>query len=196
MRKLTVFASILILVAACSANPVPEDHFYRLPAATAAEGAAGLVSGTIFVEQMIADGVHRERAIVRANRNAPTQLLQYHYEYWMDSPTRMIRDHLADYLRAGGAAPLVSISPDVQAEISVFGRIRQFEILEGDGNDEVVVGMEFRVDRAGRETPVLIRTYEERGETGDDTVRAAVAAFGEALSRIYARLAQDIRSGN
>jgi len=193
MKKLTVFAT-LALIAACAADPVPEDQFYRLPAPAAAERASGLASGTVFVEQFIADGVHRERAVVRAQRESPTQLLQYHYQYWMDSPTRMVRDHLADWLRAGNAAPLVSTAPDIQAEISIFGRIRQFEIVEGGGNGEVVVVLEFRVDRAGRDTPVLIRSYEERVTAADDTVSGAVEAFGEALSRIYGRLVDDIRA--
>ena len=195
MKKLTVVATILALAAACSGKPVPEDQFYRLPEPAATNGAAGLATGPVFVEQVIADGVHRERAIVHAKRELPTQLLQYHYQYWMDSPTRMVRDHLADYLRAGNAAPLVSTSPDVQAEISIFGRIREFEILEDGGDSEVVVGLEFRVDRAGRDTPVLIKTYEERGKVAGDSVSAGVAAFGETLTRIYARLVEDIRAG-
>jgi ABC-type uncharacterized transport system auxiliary subunit len=195
MKKLTVFATILVLTAACSGNPVPEDHFYRLPGPAAATGAAGLVAGTVFVEQLLADGLYRERAIVRADRGSPTQLSQYHYEYWMDSPTRMVRDHLADYLRGGGAASVVSTSPDVPAEVSIFGRIQQLEIVEGSGNDEVAVAIEFRVDREGRDTPVLIRAYEERAQAGDDSVNGAVAAFGDALSRIYARLVEDIRAG-
>jgi ABC-type uncharacterized transport system auxiliary subunit len=195
MKKLTALATILALTAACSGNPVPEDHFYRLPAPAAAEGVTGLSSGTVFVEQFIADGVHRERAIVYAKRAASTELLQYHYHYWMDSPTRLVRDHLADYLRAGGAAGLVSTSPDVLAELSIFGRIRQFEIIEGAGAGEAIVSLEFRVDREGKDAPILIKSYEERTAADDDSVNGAVAAFGTALGRIYARLAEDIRAG-
>jgi len=195
MKKLTVFATIAVLTAACSGQPpVPEDHFYRLPAPATAESVSGLSAGAIFVEQFIADGVHRERAIVYAKHAASTELLQYHYQYWIDSPTRLVRDHLADYLRGGGAAELVSTSPDIPAELSIFGRIRQFEIVEGQGGGEVVVGLEFRVDRAGRTAPLLVKNYEERFVSGDDSMNGAVTAFGTALARIYAHLAADIRA--
>ena len=195
MKRLTLVATILALTAACSGNPpVPEDRFYRLPVPTAAEGVSGLATGPIFVEQFIADGVHRERAIVYARNRASTELLQYHYQYWIDSPTRLVRDHLADYLRAGNAAGLVSSAPDVQAELSIFGRIRHFEFVEGSGGGEAVVGLEFRVDRLGHDTPLLIRVYEERSDSADDSMNGAVAAFGAALTRIYGRLVTDIRA--
>jgi ABC-type uncharacterized transport system auxiliary subunit len=194
MKKLTVFATILVLAAACSGNPVPEDQFYRLPPASA-EGLSGLASGPIFVEQLIADGVHRERAVVYAKQAASTNLLQYHYRYWTDSPTRLIRDHLADYLRAGGAAELVSTSADVRAQLSIFGRIRQFEVVEGPGTGEAVVGLEFRVDHSDRDRPLLIKVYQERAAAADDSMNGAVTAFGTALTRIYGRLTADIRAG-
>jgi ABC-type uncharacterized transport system auxiliary subunit len=194
MKKLTAFATVLFLAAACAGKPVPTDLFFRLPAPAAAESVAGLSSGPVFVEQFIADGVHRERPIVYAARPQATELQQYHYYFWTDSPTRLVRDHLIDFLRAGNAASLVSSSPDVAAELGIFGRIRQFEFNEEPGNGEVAVALEFRVERAGRNTPLLIKAYEERAEPRNDTMNGVVDAFGAALSRIYERLAADIRS--
>jgi ABC-type uncharacterized transport system auxiliary subunit len=148
----------------------------------------------VFVEQFIADGLHRDRAIAYAERPQAAELQQYHYYFWTDSPSRLVRDHLIDYLRAGNAASLVSSAPDVMAEISIFGRIRQFEFIEGPGNGEAAVALEFRVDRLGRNEPLLIRSYEERAAPGSDTMNGAVEAFGAALTRIYERLATDIRA--
>src|SRR5690606_33907174 len=139
-------------------------------------------------------GVLMERALVYTAGGDATEVRQHHYHHWVDPPPRLVRDHLIDYLRADGAAPLVSRAPDVDAELSLFGRIRRMEIVSGRGSDEVRVELEFRVEQRDRETPLLLTQYEERVPLGSDSITAAVDAFGTALSAIYTRLCEDIRS--
>jgi ABC-type uncharacterized transport system auxiliary subunit len=195
MKRLLILLAAWAVLGGCGGSPpVPTDHYYRLPAPQVSGAATDLAPGPIYVERFLADGVLTERAIAYTQDADATEVRQHHYHHWVDSPTRLVRDHLIDWLRADRAAPLVSAAPDVDAELSLFGKIRRFEIVHGRGSGEVVVELEFRVEKRDRDTPLLIERYTERVPLRSDSIGTAVDGFGAALSAIYARLSGDIRS--
>ncbi|MGH8248561.1 MAG: ABC-type transport auxiliary lipoprotein family protein [Gammaproteobacteria bacterium] len=187
---------VLMSVAACSGQPpVPEDHFYRLTQPSTAASAAVLTGGAIFVERFIADGVHRDRALTYMV-GSDSELKQHHYHHWIDSPARLLRDHLIDYLRASAAAAVVTDSPTEAAGLSIYGKIRQFDIVSRDGMQQVAVALEFRVETPTDDRPPFVRAYERRREAGERTLNGAVEAFSGALDDIFSQLVEDLRGSS
>lgn len=198
MNRVASILLLLILAAGCSGQPpVPEDHFYRLTLPAQAASPAVLTGGAIFVERFIVDGVHRDRALTYMD-GAPNELKQHHYHHWIDSPARLLRDYLIDYLRASTAAAVVTDSPTEAAGLSIYGKIRQFDIVSGEGPQQVAVALEFRVENASGDKPPFVRAYERRREASDRTLNGSVEAFGAALDDIFSRLVEDLGawSGN
>lgn len=194
MRKLTLLFGFCLLAACSGQPPVPKDHYYRLPQPEISSELNPLTDGTIFVEQFIADGIHRERALAYAEDSAPTEVFQHHYHHWIESPSLLLRDQLIDYLRARQAGRVITDSPGVPAELSIYGKIRRFDQIVKSGAIVVVVSLEFRVEKAGSGEPLLVRDYERRLDPGGSSMNAAVSGFGAALSEIFSRLLGDLHA--
>ena len=195
MKPTTLALTVLVLViSACSsAPPVPEDRYYRLPDEGATSQTRLLRQGAIFVERFTADGIYQDRAIAYSDRSTPTVVLQHHYSFWLDSPSKMLQLRLEDYLRHADAAPLVTDVPWASAGLSVYGRILRLDRVLGPGSTEVRVALEFNVRQAGKDVPLLVKEYKAGATAADQSVQSSVAAFGTALSEIFSRLIRDIR---
>lgn len=192
MNRLAGVLFTLALAAGCSGQPpVPEDHYYYLMRPATVESPAPLSDGVVFVESFIADGVHRERALTYMDGPA-TELKQYHYHHWVDSPARLLRDHLIDFLRAGNSAALVTDAPTERVELAIYGKIRRFDIIAGRGTAQVAVALEFRVVKAGSDGPPFVRLYERRQEANDRTINGSVEALSAALTDMYSELVKDL----
>jgi ABC-type uncharacterized transport system auxiliary subunit len=190
-RTIMLSLAVLALGACGGQPPVPEDFYYRLVKPAAPAQAQALSDGTIFVEQFIADGVHRERALTYVTGDPAVEIRQHHYHHWMDSPSRMLRDQLIDTLRAGQAAPLVTDAPEVVSDLNIHGKIRRFDQRPASGG-EVTVALDFRVERSDRPEPLLVRSYEARAPVAGRDMAAAAGAYSVALAEIYAALIADI----
>lgn len=194
--KLTtlVMLVLVLLIGACSsAPPVPEDRYYRLPDPSPAEQTPLLKDGSIFVERFLADGVYQDRAIAYSNQSTPNVVLQHHYSFWLDSPSKMLQAQLESYLRREHAAELVTDVPWAHAGLSIYGRILRLDRVLGPGSAEVRVALEFNVRQEGRDEPLLAKEYKASAKAADQSVRSSIAAFETALSDIFSRLVKDIR---
>jgi len=192
-RPTLVLFWILALHGCAATNPAPEDRYYRLPPPHPSVRAGPLVSGAVSVQRFQSSGLHGQRPIVYSDDSSEIELLQYHYHYWIDSPTRLVADFLADYLRAAGAAEPVLVDDGDAGELNISGRITGFERITGS-NGGVVVSLQFRVDRRGATAPLLLRDYREEAGVAGDTMERAAAAFGTALDAICARLVRDLET--
>jgi ABC-type uncharacterized transport system auxiliary subunit len=195
-RPLLVLLLPLLLAACAGGGPVPEDHYYRLLAPPAPPAlAAPAIVGTLTVAPVETFGIYRERAILFTRSDDPADLRQHYYHYWIDTPTRLIRDQLVDYLRKSGIARTVS-----GAELGLRGDIRlrlmlkNFErILHPDGKVSVKVRLDAVItDAANR--PLKIASHHRDEPAGDDTMPASVAAFDRALGDIYAEILKDLHA--
>ena len=185
---------ILLLIAGCAgSSPIPRDHFYRLPDPTLQSEPVQIVLGDIFVEQFITDGLHRERAILYTNDPLSIELGQYHYHHWIDSPTRLIRDQLIQFLRVSNVASRVYDTPDVSAGLHIYGKIRRFERQHNEASDSIIVSLDLRVMQSGLESPLLLKLYTEQIDFEGQSMNKAVVAFAEALSIIFSHLIEDIK---
>jgi ABC-type uncharacterized transport system auxiliary subunit len=143
---------------------------------------------------METDGLHRERAILYSDDEDTIELKQYHYHHWIDSPTRMIRDHLVTYLRNVNAAPLVVTTVGEYVELNISGRIEQFERMDFSDQPAVAVELILRLDRQNESRPLLLKEYQVTRKMDDESMQSAVKAFDGALSKIFSEFYSDMSS--
>lgn len=191
-RKFCILLLVLLLCSCAMNAPVPEDHYYKLPWQYTTLPEIRLTDGAIFVEQFIADGLYRERALLHTNDSLGIELMQYHYHHWIDSPSRILRDQLIDYLTETRAAARVAGIPDASAVLGIHGTVKGFERREYGHTDQVYVELEFRVDKSGMDAPVLLSDYQAQIEVTGTEMNDVVIAFEAALSQIFTRLLSDL----
>jgi uncharacterized lipoprotein YmbA len=184
---------MLLVLCSCAMNaPLPADHYYKLPWQHATLPEIRLTESGIFVEQFIADGLYRERALLYTIDRLGIDLMQYHYHHWVDSPARMLRDQLIRYLTETRAGARVTGVPDAAALLGIHGTVKGFERREYGHTDQVHVELEFRVDRSGMDMPVLLADYQAQVEVTGTEMNDVVIAFEAALSQIFAHLLSDL----
>ena len=189
--SLALLASLAL--AGCSQAPVPEDQFYRfsVPPPATRFAVPPLESGLV-IERFAAQGLLSERAVIFATQDNPDTLRRYHYHFWVDSPTRMLQELLAAFLRSQNTAPWVA-TPAMRLKPGYIltGKIQRLEHLRGRTH-QAVVQLEFGLYRTADGQLALLRSYTEKTHAGDGSVRGAVDGFNDALTRIFARLSSDI----
>ena len=159
MRARVAAGSLVGLLAVgalgCSTAPIPRDHFYRI-AAEAPEGSRAPpphLQGTLAVGRFRADGLTNERAILYRDRAHDLEVQQHRYHYWVESPTQLLQEELAGYLRARNVATTV-LTPEVRVrpDYLVTGRLNRFERVVGGNPSRVLVEMRLNlVDQKGLE---------------------------------------------
>jgi len=189
-----LFGLCLLLTACATPEPVPQDQFYRLVGpASPARLATPTIEGTLKVEPIKTFGIYRERAILYSQSDQPESLRQHHYHHWIDTPTRLIRDQLVDYLREYGVAGTVAGSQiGLSGDLRLHLELKNFErVIHPDGGVSVKVRLDAVItDKSNR--PLKIASYLSETPAGNNTVAASVAAINQALSEIYRQLADDL----
>ena len=187
--------AVAAIVAACaSAPPVPEDQFYRLRAVRAATAPAAklLFPGTIEIDRFVADGVTAGRPIVYSEAGKPYQVKEYHYHFWTQPPTVMLRDELVSYLRAARIAKAV-VTPEmrVAADYVLTGKIIRLERIVGTP-PKAVLEIELGVRKATGGGLVFLDTYRLEAAADGPGVDDAVQALNAALSAVYDKFVADL----
>lgn len=192
-RMLAALAGAGLLAACGSAAPVPEDQFYRLRAAPPeAPVVKPLFPGTLEIDRFVADGLTAGRPIVYSEAGKPYQVKEYHYHFWTQPPTVMLRDELVTYLRAAKIADSV-VTPElrVPADYVLTGKINRLEKVVGTP-PKAVLELELGLRKATGGKLVFLDSYRIETEAGDDGVAAAVRSLNGALSAIYAEFIADL----
>jgi len=194
--RLLAAVLLTVSIAGCAAQPpVPEDKYYRLQAVMAqAPLATPKLPGVLEIERFSADGVVAGRPIVYSEQADRNQLLAYHYHFWTQPPTIMLRDELAAYLRKANYAKSV-VTPEmrINPDYVLTGRIVRLERVLGEPN-ETVVELEIALRHAGDGKLLFLKTYRKETRQAGRTVPDAVRAFNEALNIIYSDLLADLTS--
>lgn len=194
-RQFTLFCASLVLAGCASTQSVPEDHFYRLtPLSVAEPFTVPPFAGVIKVERVKAFGIFQERAVLFSREATPETLERYHYHFWIDAPTALLRKHLVAYLRKRGIAQLV-VGSEIQqpGDIQLQLELNNFErILNDTGKIQVKVGLAVVVNNGRGEKPLLIKSYSAMKKLDDKTMPASIKAFNQGLQDIYQQLSEDL----
>jgi cholesterol transport system auxiliary component len=184
---------MVAIVGACAQPPLPEDHFYRLQVATSpAPFASPPLAGVLEVERFVADGLTAGRPIVWSKSGQPHALSEYHYHFWVEAPTVLLRDQLVVQLRAAKVAKAV-VTPEmrVNPDFVLSGKIQRLERVVGT-MPQAVVELELAVRRTAGNSLSFMQTYRAEEAVATDSVAAAVAAINKALGAIYAKFTADL----
>lgn len=187
---------LLVALTGCASGPgIPETTYFRLPPPAALAAGETRLDAPLVVEAFYADGVHADQSLLYALDPDGERLRAYHYQMWVDPPTRLLQRRLIRTLDEAGVAPLVTARlPPKSRQYRMQMRIEAFERLpRGEDRWAVRVALRARLDAADAERPLLERDYQQEIEVSGPRIRDAVQEMGHAVDRIYAELIGDLR---
>ena len=197
MRKLAPTLLLLLFgLAACATPPLPEDHYYRLEVtAPSVTPATPTLAAGINVQRISMTGIYGERPLLYSSAKTPTELRQYHYHYWADSPARLIQEQLADYLRATQLAREVTASSNGAASAyQISGAVQRFEQRLDNNGARAYVVMDLSLQRTVDNQPLLSKRYHADLPSRDNTPLAAAQGLSQALAQCFAKFSADVRA--
>ena len=190
MRYQIFFLFLFVLTACVQQPPLPTDHYYRLP------GIEGISTDKAIIESVSvisfqADGLYRERAILYSENEI--EIKQYHYHHWVDSPSRLLQEHLADMLSSSGISKIVLTTFEGNSNLIIKGKIKAFEQKKSGNQSSALVSIEFRVDRSNDNQPILFKQYTQVISSEESSITSVIGAFGVAVNNIYTNFYNDLK---
>lgn len=187
---MTLLAGFVI---GCQSGPAPVDHYYRIETSAPAALPQPVLAGTVEVDRLRVEAVSQGRRMLYRDSGNPGEIAQHTYHHWVDPPNLMLQAELVEYLQAAGVSEkVVTPAVHVESEYRIIGRLVLLERALGSGNPRVVVELELALIRNAGNEVLLLETYREERESAGSRVVDSVAAFGDALSSIYAQFVADI----
>ena len=191
----TLILTVVATIGGCIGGPAPQDHFYRLELlAPATPLNPAPLNGTLQVMRPWADALTGERPLLYRQNSEASQLHRHAYHRWVDSPTLILQQEIARYLRASQIAEQV-VTPElrVKADYLLSCRILKFERVLGD-SPRVVMELELGLTHMKDRQALMLQTYREEQKANGDGVAASVGAYNLALSNILNRFLADTSS--
>ncbi len=184
----------LIAILACAGRPTPREYFYRLelPAPEIVFEHAPL-PGRVLIQRFDGGALYSQRALLYSFRRSPARIQQYHYHHWLEAPTELLAEALAQYLRrASAASTSITARHHLPADYEIAGYIRRFECILDPAPAVIAVELELSVKRNSDEELLWLKTYSaERASTGNKVGEAA-EAFAAALAQIFGQFVGDL----
>lgn len=193
LRRIAGTCAVLALAACASAEPAPQDTYYRVDTGVpGAQAARVVLPGVVVVERFAVEGLTSGRAINYVDAASPNRLQQYFYHHWAEPPNVMLRDALVAYLRGSGAVETV-ITPAVRtdANYAVTGAINTLERRMGPAIS-ALVELEIAVTEFDSGDLVHVGTYRAEVPADGAAIDDTVVAFNRALADIFARFVADV----
>jgi len=189
----TALLSLLLLGACATAPGIPDTVYHRMPEPVASPLQAPLTSLPVLVEAFAADGLHSDQALLYSPDPEGRQLLAYHYQRWVDPPSRLLQRRLIQTLQDSGAAAVVTDRLPARADaLRIQGRIHALERIQGVDGWDVSVALSLRADAGRGDLPLLARDYRVRRSAGGSSMASSTAGFGAVLDQIFAEFLRDL----
>lgn len=186
-----MLASIL-WIGGCLGVPAPQDHFYRLELPDRKERFdPPPLPGTLQVTRPWADALTSERQLIFRHTHESSRLRRHAYHRWVDSPTLILQQEIAHYLRTSHIAEQV-VTPElrVNEDYVLTCRIAKFEHVVGE-LPRVVMELELSITQVKNRQVLLLQTYREEQATENPKASTAVIAYNLALTNILNRFLTD-----
>lgn len=186
-----ILAGILWL-GGCLGGPAPPDHFYRLelPDPNTRLDPPPL-KGTLQVTRPWADALTSERQLLFRKNHESSRLRRHAYHRWVDSPTLILQQEIAHYLRTSHIAEQV-VTPELRVNVDYLltCRIAKMEQVLDD-SPRVVMELELSITHVKDRQVLFLQTYREEQATESPRASTAVIAYNRALTNILNRFLAD-----
>lgn len=183
-RRWLWVACVGVLLAGCAGEPVPVERFYRPDVAVPA--ARTPLRARILVESFDAAGVYGDRALVFRGEDGTYR--QYHYHSWIEAPSNLLRDSLADYLRTVfGAGQVFTPQARVDGDVRLRARLRHLDQLRDGAGSRAGLGLEVVLSDRDDELLGTLNFDESEACAGagpGDCQQADAALLGRAYAQI------------
>ncbi|MFW2374859.1 MAG: ABC-type transport auxiliary lipoprotein family protein [Gammaproteobacteria bacterium] len=194
MKSLLLSILFILVLSACSISgePVPQDHFYRLPQVNI-ETRNTSVLDSLQLVSVTADGLYNERNLLYVDASRPLEVGRYHYHYWVESPLTLVAKYLAEAIKTSNVAMQFTGPKDkasVNARMSI--QIVRFERIIDDSGYSVRVGLLVDMDYRQANPGHWQKLYQLDQAVDSSDMQDSVRAFGEALNSISRMLIKDL----
>ena len=192
LRVLLIVSALLSQGGCFSVGTAPPDHFYRLELTSPdLRFDTAVLPGTIQVTRPSADALTGERYLLYRENGQSMQVHHHPYHQWIDSPTLLLQQEIARYLRSSQLADHV-VTPQHRARVDYLlsCRIAKFERVL-DESPRVVMELELGLTQMRNREPLLLQTYREEQPTRGKGVAASIEAYDQALAKILKRFVAD-----
>jgi ABC-type uncharacterized transport system auxiliary subunit len=189
-----VSLAVALLLGGCHATRAPDFSYFRLPRpAEPVVAPAPAFDVPVVVDAFAADGLYADQSLVYATDSSAHELRQYHYQLWVDPPTRLLQRRLIVQLRRAKLAALVTDSlPASRPALRIGGVILRLDrVPRAGGGYEVAVALKLRADRAD-DTPLIDEVYATREAAADAHLASTVEAYATAIDRLMAKFQADL----
>ncbi|MCK7593633.1 ABC-type transport auxiliary lipoprotein family protein [Pseudomarimonas salicorniae] len=193
----TALLALVLGLTGCASGPgIPETTYFRLPPAADIAAGPTRFDAPLVVDAFFADGVHADQSLLYGLDAEGERLRAYHYQMWVDPPTRLLQRRLIRALDQSEVAPLVTARlPPKTRQYRLQMRIEAFERLpRGENAWAVRVALRARLDGSDAGRPLLEKDYRRELEVAGSSVRESVRMLGAAVDQIYAELVADLRA--
>lgn len=173
-------------------QPVPPDHYYRLPQVKIeARGSSALDS--LQLVAVTADGLYNERNLLYVDVLRPLEVGLYHYHYWIESPLTLIGKYIADAIKTSHvSAQFTGPEEKASADARMSIQIVRFERIIGDSGAAVQVALLVTMDYEPGKGDRWQKLYEADQEAESADMQDTAIAFGNALNSISQVLINDL----
>ncbi|MGB0908772.1 MAG: ABC-type transport auxiliary lipoprotein family protein [Nitrospirales bacterium] len=189
---LWILSSLGFFLASCMGGPAPQDHYYRLelPEPTSQFHAPPL-QGTLQITRPWADALTSERHLLYRQNMKTSQVFRHAYHRWSDSPTLILQQQIAHYLRGSGIASQV-VTPElrVKANYQFSCRISKMERVL-DNSPRVIIELELGVIHMRNREAMLLRTYYEELPINTHKISDSIEGYNQALTIILNQFIKD-----
>lgn len=204
LRLLPLLIAVLMLAGCVGGPAIPDTTYYRLgPLPTVPAWQQPLTAQPLVVPTFVADGIHSDQALLYALDDEGMRLRAYHYQLWVDPPTRMLQRRLIATLRRARLSPLVVDNlPQARKPARISGRIIELERVPVGTGWSVRVALALRYEppaSASMSTGVseddgMVRVYRETRHVADASVVASARQMGDAVNAIFTQFLADLQA--
>ena len=187
MKHMTIpfLLTFTLTFSGCLGSPAPQDHYYRLELSQAeAPFTTPPLHGTLQVTRPWADALTSERHLLYRQNTGTSQVHRHAYHRWIDSPTLILQQQMADYLRSSRVARQV-VTPEhrVKADYRFTCRVVKLErVLDND--PRVVMELELGLTHMRDREAVLLQTYHVEQPANNHDIATSIVAYNQALTTI------------
>lgn len=187
----TVLAwSLVVSGCSLSGEPVPEDHYYRLPAVQVPQRQSHMVD-EIVLQPVQVSGLYHERAMLYVEQGSPLEIHRYHYHYWAESPAFLLTRYIGNWLKGSGVAQTVRVGrAGDHPTVEIIPTLTRFERIITDDGPENRIEVAFQVQGAAITNGS--ETYRVQLPAVSTSMQDSAAAFGQALDRLMAQFVEDL----